>query len=149
MSETPLPWASNRQISVLKFFSGPSGRIARFVAVGALNTVFGLAVYTLFVWFGSAPWLALIGGNLAGVAFNFLTTGGLVFADLSPQRIPRFVAAYVGTYLLNLGLIHQLTPRVAGPIVSQAILTPIMAVIAYLLMSKVVFVGRANSEPEP
>ncbi|EEF24757.1 conserved hypothetical protein, partial [Ricinus communis] len=62
---------------------------------GALNTAFGLTVYSVCIWCGSPTWLALIGGNLAGLAFNFVTTGGLVFADLSPRRIPAFAAVYV------------------------------------------------------
>ncbi|MGT2471967.1 GtrA family protein [Paraburkholderia terrae] len=131
---------------MIKTITGESNRIVRFIAVGALNTVFGLTVYSMFIWCGSPTWLALIGGNLAGLAFNFVTTGGLVFADLSPRRIPAFAAVYIGTYLLNLGLIHGLSPIIGGPILSQVVLTPIMAVIAYLLMSRVVFSDRTGAK---
>ena len=131
---------------MIKTITGESNRIVRFIAVGALNTVFGLTVYSVFIWCGSPTWLALIGGNLAGLAFNFVTTGGLVFADLSPRRIPAFAAVYIGTYLLNLGLIHGLSAIIGGPILSQVVLTPIMAVIAYLLMSRVVFADRTDAK---
>lgn len=130
---------------MIKSLAGESNRIVRFIAVGALNTVFGLTVYSVFIWCGSPTWLGLIGGNLAGLAFNFMTTGGLVFADLSRRRIPAFAAVYIGTYLLNLGLIHGLSPIIGGPILSQVMLTPIMAVIAYLLMSRVVFSDRSSA----
>jgi len=133
---------------VLRTLYNRSGRVGRFVAVGALNTVFGLATYTLFIRLGSPTWFALVGGNVAGLVFNFLTTGGLVFADLSAARIPKFVAVYVGTYFLNLFLIHWLSAVVGGPILSQVILTPIMAVVAYLLMSRVVFATPANGGSE-
>ncbi|WP_174769930.1 GtrA family protein [Paraburkholderia hayleyella] len=120
------------------------GRINRFMMVGVLNTLFGLGIYALFIWLGSPTWLALAGGNLAGLAFNFLTTGGLVFADCSPARIPRFVAAYTGLYCLNLVLIHRLTTLMGRPILSQVILTPFMAIVAYLLMSRVVFTSPTS-----
>jgi putative flippase GtrA len=126
-----------------------SGRAGRFVAVGALNTLFGLAIYSLFIRLGSPTWFALVGGNIAGLAFNFVTTGGLVFADLSPTRIPKFVAVYVGTYFVNLFLIHFLSSTMGGAIVSQVILTPVIAVVSYLLMSRVVFAPVAKGSNKP
>ena len=141
--------ASNRLNSVLRTLFNRSGRAGRFVAVGALNTLFGLATYSLFIRLGSPTWVALVGGNAAGLAFNFLTTGGLVFADLSPSRIPKFIAVYVGTYFFNLFLIHWLSRLVGGAILSQVILTPIMAVIAYVLMSRVVFTSVGNDASKP
>ena len=136
------------QFTVIHSYFRRSARITRFILVGALNSAFGLTVYTALIWIGSATWLALVLGNLAGIAFNFVTTGGLVFSDLSSKRIPKFVAAYVGVYLLNLFLLHELARTPCGPIMSQVLLTPVMAVITYLLMSRVVFTGDpASSDP--
>ncbi|TBR36492.1 MULTISPECIES: GtrA family protein [Dyella] len=114
-------------------------RFIRFVLVGGLNTLFGFTVYALFVVAHSPTWVALIGGNLAGIVFNFLTTGHFVFLDVSRRRLPRFVAAYLLTYAMNLVLIAWLNKLTYNAIVSQAILTPFMAVVSYVLLSKLVF----------
>lgn len=115
-------------------------RFIRFVLVGALNTLFGLGAYALLIWLGLPVWAALIGGNAAGVAFNFFTTGHLVFADVALARLPRFIAAYAGLYLFNYSAIRALLTMGAGPIVAQMLLTPIMAVLSFLIMSRFVFV---------
>ncbi|MGE8363278.1 MULTISPECIES: GtrA family protein [unclassified Cupriavidus] len=123
------------------------GRFPRFLAVGVLNTLFGLLVYSVCILLKCPTWVALIGGNIAGIAFNFITTGGLVFADLSRKRIPRFVFAYIGLYFLNLGLSHEITPMVGGPILSQTLLAPPLACISFLLMSRFVFTEKPEHRP--
>ncbi|MBB1635730.1 MULTISPECIES: GtrA family protein [Cupriavidus] len=120
------------------------GRFPRFIAVGVLNSLFGFCAYSACILLKFPPWAALIAGNAAGIAFNFLTTGGLVFDDLSRKRFPRFVLSYLGLYLLNLGLAHQLIPLVGGPIASQALLTPPLSCISFLLMSRFVFNKRTD-----
>jgi len=115
------------------------GQFPRFIAVGVLNSLFGFCAYSACIFLKFPPWAALIAGNVAGIAFNFLTTGGLVFADLSRKRIPRFALSYLALYLLNLGLAHAIIPLVGGPIFSQALLTPPLACLSFLLMSRFVF----------
>ncbi|WP_458763580.1 GtrA family protein [Cupriavidus basilensis] len=121
---------------------GRLGRFPRFVAVGLLNTLFGFCAYSACILLHFPPWAALIGGNVAGIIFNFVTTGGLVFADVSRERIPRFVVSYLGIYLLNLGMAHVLIPLVGSAIISQALLAPPLACISFLLMSRFVFTGK-------
>lgn len=114
-------------------------QFVRFLLAGLANTVFGLAVYSAAVHFGLATWAALLAGILAGLAFNFVTLGGYAFRDLSLQRLPRFVACYGATYLVNLGALHLLHSYIADLIVCQVILTPPMAVFSYLCLSRFVF----------
>jgi putative flippase GtrA len=95
---------------------------------------------------GTPVWLALIGGNVAGIVFNFITTGGLVFEDLSISRAPRFVLAHILIYLTNLTLIHLLVRIVHRPIVAQALLVVPLAVASYLTMSR--FVYRTAKKPK-
>lgn len=111
----------------------------RFLVAGAVNTLFGFVVYSLTILAGAAVWLALLAGILAGVAFNFVTTGGYVFRDLSPRRFPRFLLAYLLIYLVNLGLITLLSPWISNVILAQAIVTLPMALASYLLMARFVF----------
>jgi putative flippase GtrA len=114
----------------------------RFLLVGGLNTLFGFSVFSAIVYFGGQTWHALLGGNLAGIAFNFFTIGGVVFRDLGFRRIPRFLVAYLGLFAINYQCIHLLTSiYTLGVTVAQAFLAPPLAILSYLIMSKFVFPG--------
>ena len=121
-----------------------SNRYMRFLVAGGLNTLFGFAVYSAAILMGAPIWLALLVGMLAGTGFNFITTGGYVFRDLSLSRFPRFVICYLFIYLVNLGLIGLLSTWLGNPILSQAAITIPMAFLAYLIMARFVFPMRAE-----
>lgn len=118
-------------------------RFTRFLLAGAVNTVFGFAVYVSSILAGTSVWIALLIANIAGVAFNFFTTGRYVFRSLLLSRFPRFVFTYLIVYIVNLQLIHWLLIWVPGRITSQAILTLPMALMSYLLMKRFVYSGDA------
>ena len=111
----------------------------RFLIAGAVNTLFGFVVYSVAILAAAAVWLALLVATFAGMAFNFVTTGGYVFKDLSLKRLPRFLGAYLIIYLANLGLITLLSTWVSDVILAQAIVTLPMALGSYLLMARYVF----------
>lgn len=117
-------------------------RFLRFLVAGAVNTLFGFLVYSAAILFGAAVWLALLCGLVCGTVFNFLTTGGYAFRDLGLGRVPRFVLCYLLIYLLNLRLIEWLSLWVGNPILAQGILTPPVAVLAYVLMARFVFLQK-------
>ena len=117
----------------------PSSRLLRFLLVGVVNSLFGFVVFSAFVVGGASTWTALVGGNVAGLVFNFFTTGGLVFRDLSVSRAPRFVLCYAATLAINAWLIDGLAPVVGNRIAAQALLTAPMAVFSYVVMAKLVF----------
>ena len=119
-------------------------RIVRFLAVGCLNTVFGFAVYSMAILMGVTVSFALLLGMLAGTGFNFITTGGYVFRSLSLSRFPIFFICYVFIYLVNLGLLEFLSIWLSNKLLSQALVTLPMAVLAYLLMAKFVFAYRRD-----
>ena len=93
----------------LKYFIGQfhkqiPNEFVRFVFVGGINTAFGLGVYCLMIWVGlSYIWATLI-SQVLGVLFNFLTTGSLVFENNDKKLIFRFVASYIITYFINVGM---------------------------------------------
>lgn len=131
-------------------------RLIRFGIAGLLNSVFGFAIYGFALVLGVPLWLALLFGLLAGIVFNFITTGGYVFRDLSAKRIPRFVAAYAIVYLANLILIWTIIHWLTDRIMAQAVITAPLAVLSYVLMSRFVFVEErtvnargSTSEFEP
>ncbi|WP_201313755.1 GtrA family protein [Dyella sp. EPa41] len=114
-------------------------RFTRFIFVGLLNTLFGLGAYSFLVWIGLPIWTALIGAGIASIGFNFFTTGHLVFSDIAPSRLPRFVGAYLVLYVVNYLSIRALVLLHLGPITSQVILTPAIAMLSFFVMSRLVF----------
>ena len=117
----------------------PRSRFLRFLIAGVANSVFGLAVYAGAIVAGSPDWVALLLGLAAGVVFNFLSLGGYAFRDLSLQRLPRFVCSYGVVYVVNLGLLELLRGFIPSAVLCQILLTPPMALLSYLLLSKFVF----------
>ena len=117
-------------------------RPLRFLVAGAINTLFGFLVYSGALLAGAPVWLALLMGLVSGIIFNFFSTGGYVFRDLRLGRVPRFVICYLAVYAVNLALIASLTSWVGNPIIAQGILTAPIALLAYMLMVRFVFVPR-------
>lgn len=114
-------------------------RFLRFIAAGALNTLFGFAIYGSAILLGAPVWAALLVANIAGVGFNFVTTGGYAFRSLLLSRFPRFASAYLGLYLLNWILIEWLRVWVPNAIAAQALLTVPLALLSYVVMARLVF----------
>jgi putative flippase GtrA len=121
---------------------GETGRTGwRFLLAGGVNTLFGWLVYSLCMWLGAPVWLALLTSTVCGVGFNFLTMGGYVFRQLDARRLPRFVAAYVVVYAVNVVCVQALADLHWSPIWVQLGLAPLMAGLSFLLMSRWVFAG--------
>jgi len=118
-------------------------RVARFVAVGGLNTAFGYASYAGFVLVGSPLWLAVGGSTLLAFLFNFFSYGGLVFGSTSRRLLPRFLLFYLALGSLNFVLLCVLGGLGFGPLVAQAVLLPVLAGCGYLGLRGFVFRGQA------
>ena len=110
-----------------------------FLAVGAVNTVFGYSVFAGLILAGAAPVPALVVTYLVGVPFNFLTTGRFVFHRIAVESFPRFVLAYVVIYVFNVALFKALESLGATPLVAQALCVPPVAVFSFLLFKLAVF----------
>lgn len=120
-------------------FSLRTNTFMRFLVAGGVNTLFGFVVYSAAITIGAAAWLALLTGTVAGIVFNFFTTGGYVFRALSPARLSRFIICYLFVYGFNLGLLELLSIWVNNKTLSQFILTFPMAILSYFLMARFVF----------
>jgi putative flippase GtrA len=116
--------------------------ILRYLAVGALNTVFGYASYAVLVLSGAPLWLAVAGATFLGFLFNFFSYGGIVFGRTSYVLLPRFLAFYVGMGGVNLILLKLLTGIGIGPLWAQAVLFPVLAAIGFVVMRRFVFRAR-------
>jgi putative flippase GtrA len=122
-----------------------NSQLIRFLITGVVNTLFGLGVYVACIAASLAPWLAMLVGTVAGIAFNFFSLGSYAFRDRSLHRLPRFVCSYGLTYLFNLAAFDGLHGWVRDPVWCQVLLTPVVALFSYLLMSRFVF-GRRKPE---
>lgn len=117
----------------------------RFLAAGGVNTLFGFAVYSIFIITGMPVWFALLAGMLFGTVFNFFTTGGYAFRELSLFRFPRFVICHLLIYGINLMLIDLVSVWLNNKVLSQAILIFPMAMLSYFLMMRFVFFTKNYS----
>ncbi len=114
-------------------------RFLRFLLVGAVNTAFGYSVFALLVWCG-LPYPAAIGlATVAGVAFNFQSTGRLVFGGAPPSRLARFVGVYLVVYLLNVLAVAGLLRLGLDVYAANAVAVLPLAMIAYILQRTFVF----------
>jgi putative flippase GtrA len=120
-------------------FQAGHRQFIRFLLVGGLNTFFGLAAFGLLALTELPTWAVLIGSNLAGLAFNFFTTGGLVFRDLELRRLPAFTLSYVGIFFMYLVGLKYLTPIMGNRVFAMAILAGPMAIFTYFVQSRLVF----------
>jgi len=71
--------------------------------------------------------------------FNFFTTGGLVFFDVSILRMPRFITCYISIYLIYLSLINWLEPIFESRITAMALIVLPVTVLSYLILKFFVF----------
>lgn len=116
-------------------------QFARFLAVGVLNTAFGYGCFALFLWLGLHYSLALLLATVLGILFNFKSTGSLVFRSRDNRLLARFVGAYALVYACNVTAVGLLVKSGLSPQVAGAITLLPMAVLAFVLQKRFVFVA--------
>lgn len=110
-------------------------RTVRFLLVGILNSAFGFLVFSAVVWAEQGIIVALLAGNVAGLVFNFFSTGGLVFRTLALHHLPKFVTCYVSMLIINYALLEISAHLLDSQVIAQAILTLPMAGLSYAVMT--------------
>lgn len=113
--------------------------LVRFLAVGCLNSIFGYGCFAILLYAGIHYALALLLATVAGVLFNFKSTGVLVFKSHNNRLIFRFLAVYGLVYGVNVTCIKLLQVLGVGPYYGGALLLLPMALLAFLLNRKYVF----------
>lgn len=116
----------------------------KFILVGILNTAFGYFVFAVLLYFGLHYTLAVVLSTIAGVLFNFKTTGKLVFKNDNNKLIFKFVAVYaftsiIGIIVLRLAELVNVNLYFAG-----MVSTGICAIIAFILNKNWVFKYEKN-----
>ncbi len=114
-------------------------KLIRFFLVSGINTIFGYGLFALLIFFGLPYPLALLFGTIAGILFNFKTTGLFVFKSNNNILIFRFFAVYGVTYLCNLGGLTLLKSMSINVYWGGAILLIPIGLLAYILNKVFVF----------
>jgi putative flippase GtrA len=120
-------------------------QFVRFLFTGALNSLFGYLIFALLIWCGASLLVALVGANTAGVLLNFQTIGRIVFRTAKWRLLLRFSAVYVGILVLNWFGLSGLVRVGIGTLLAQALLTPILAICAFLAHKFLVFEARPRT----
>lgn len=107
--------------------------------MGGLNTIFGYSVYALLIVLNLHYVLAATLSQIAGILFNFQTTGRIVFENPDQRLIFRFFGAYGITYLLNLALLTVLKNFGINMLFAGVIVVLPMAIVSFFLFRKFVF----------
>ncbi len=124
-------------------------RFLRFLLVGVLNTVFGYAVFATFILLGIHYALAAFLGTLLAIAFNFKTTGTIVFRSHDNRLILRFFCVYAITYVVGIAVLKTFKSFGIHVLVTAAVTTLPMAALSFLLMRWFVFGANSPGPAEP
>lgn len=111
----------------------------RFLAVGVLNSLFGYGCFAFLIFLGLHYSLALLLATVAGVLFNFKTTGYLVFRSSDNRLIFRFAATYAIVYIANVSILKSLLLVGVDLYYGGAILILPMAALSFILNKRFVF----------
>ena len=114
-------------------------RFFRFLVVGGINTLFGYAIYSIFILLHTHYAIASLLATICGVIFNFFTTGRIVFHNKNSSLIFRFFLVYGITYLVNLFALSRFDAAGFNMLAAGAIMVLPLAVLSYFLNKKLVF----------
>ena len=122
-------------------------RFIRFLVVGGINTLFGYAIYSIFILLNTHYAIASLLATICGVIFNFFTTGRIVFRNKNSSLIFRFFLVYGITYLVNLLALNRFKAADFNMLAAGAIMLVPSAILSYFLNKKLVFQEtRAESD---
>ena len=117
-------------------------RFLRFLVVGGLNTAVGYALFYLALLVIPTTFSALCVSTIVAIAFNFVSTGTMVFGSRDPRRIARFCGVYAVVFAYNaIGLAYLEATSIA-PALAGLLLLPGAVAISYGLNRTFVFGHR-------
>lgn len=123
-------------------------KFIKFLFVGGINTAFGYGIFALLLFLKFHYSAAALLSTVAGILFNFKTTGTIVFKNHDNSLIFRFFAAYgiiYGLNILGLKLFDIIEFNLYG---AGFILLLPMAIVSFILMKKFVFINRKTEHKE-
>ncbi|MBH3428769.1 GtrA family protein [Pseudomonas alkylphenolica] len=114
-------------------------KLVRFLLVGLMNAAFGYGCFAAFLYLGLHYSAALFLATLLGIAFNFKSTGALVFGSRNNKLIFRFVAGYGIVYCANVAGIAGLKTFGVDPYLAGIALILPMALLSFFINNRFVF----------
>lgn len=114
-------------------------QLIKFLMIGVVNTIFGYGCFAALLYIGIHYIYAGMISTIAGVLFNFKSTGRVVFHSRSNLRIFRFSAVYFVIYCIStvgVGLFELIQ---IDPYISGAMLLAPMALLSFYLNKRFVF----------
>jgi putative flippase GtrA len=117
--------------------------VVRYYQAGVVNTVFGITAYLVLVWFGLNMFVAQLAAHVMGVSFNYFMYRNHVFRETAPAKL-RFIASYVGNYLLSLATLALLSRFIASPYVAGLATVLLVSVVNYFALKHLVFHEKAS-----
>lgn len=127
--------------------AGPR-QLVLFLLTGIVNAAVGYAAYAVLIMAGLNPAAALVISYAVGILWNFYSHGRFVFGSRGLSRFGAYVLTYLAILGANYVLLRAMMAAGAGPLLAQALLTPVMALLAFLLIGRV-FTGRFPSISRP
>lgn len=122
-------------------------RFVRFLLVGLLNTAVGYSIFAALTLSGLGIVPATVGATVMGALFNFKSIGSLVFGASGAKLLPRFLAVYVLQCAANIGALRLFQAAGVPLLIAEAMILPVLAVAAFLLMRHWVFHTDAPGAP--
>lgn len=114
-------------------------RIMRYYQAGIVNTLFGIALYSLLVWLGLNMYVAQFVSHCCGVTFNYFTYSRHAFPDAeSPSKL-KFVVAYGFNYLLGLLTLMASASVIASPYLAFIVAVLFVTFVNYFVLRQFVF----------
>lgn len=138
MGAGPSPAGPRALLSVLRE-TMERHRILRFLVVGGVNTAFGYSLFLIALAVMPTTFSALVLATVAGILFNFQTTGRYVFRTRAPGKIVLFFAVYGIVFLYNAAGLAALEGAGVAAWLAGIVLLPGAVTISYILNRDLVF----------
>ena len=115
----------------------------RFLAVGVVNTGFSFGLYSLFIYMGAGYLIASLASMAGGIAFNYLTTGTLVFRERGDGSFLRFAGCYAVVLAFSVTCLEILDAMGSNPYLSGLVVAVPSAMLSFVLLRIFAFPRRA------
>lgn len=109
----------------------------RYYQAGIVNTLFGYALYALFVALSMNIYVAQIASHVAGATFNYFTYSRHAFRGQQGSKV-RFTLSYVANYFLGLAALAIAAP-LSGPYAAGLVAIVFVSLVNYLILKRLVF----------
>lgn len=116
----------------------------RFIIISGVNTLFGLAVFSFFIFLGFHYAIAILFSTILGVLFNFQTISRLVFSIYNSSLIIKFILVYCVVYILNTAGVGILIYFHISAYIAGTIMVIPIGVSSFLLNKKLVFKNTSS-----